>query len=209
VVRVPIAREGWRFILVPAAVAGLLGAVGWWEAAVAFAAAALAAAGFFRDPDRFPPKLPGALLAPADGKVMEVQELADPYVGDAVRVSIFLSPLDVHVNRSPMAGLVTDVEYRRGRFLAAYRSEASEVNERCTVALQGDAARVTVRQVAGVLARRIVCRARPGDKLEAGERFGMIRFGSRTDLTMPRETVLRVKPGDRVRGGESVIGLLR
>lgn len=207
--RVPIAREGWRFILVPAAVAGLLGAVGWWEAAIACAAAALAAAGFFRDPDRVPPKLPGALLAPADGKVMEVRELRDPYVGEAVRVSIFLSPLDVHVNRSPMAGLVTDVEYRPGRFLAAYRPRASEVNERCTVRLQGEAARVTVRQVAGVLARRIVCRARPGDKLEAGERFGMIRFGSRTDLTMPRETVLRVKPGDRVRGGESVIGVLR
>ena len=207
--RVPIAREGWGFILVPTAGAGLLGAVGWWEAAIAFAAAALLAAGFFRDPDRVPPKLPGALLAPADGKVTEVRELAEPHVGEAVRVSIFLSPLDVHVNRSPLAGLVTDVEYRPGRFLAAYRPRASEVNERCTVALQGEAARVTVRQVAGVLARRIVCRARPGDKLEAGERFGMIRFGSRTDLTMPRETVLRVKPGDRVRGGESVIGLLR
>jgi len=208
-VRVPIAREGWGFILVPAAAAALLGAAGWWEAAVGFAAAALAFAGFFRDPDRVPPERPGAFLAPADGKVMEVRELVDPYVGEAVRVSIFLSPLDVHVNRSPVAGLVTDVERRPGRFLAAYRSRASETNERCTVALQGEATRVTVRQVAGFLARRIVCRARTGDKLEAGERFGMIRFGSRTDLTMPRQTVLRVKPGDRVRGGESVIGVLR
>jgi phosphatidylserine decarboxylase len=204
-----VAREGWGFILVPAAAAGLLGAVGWWPAAAGCAALAAASAGFFRDPDRIPSEIPGALLAPADGRVTEIRAVKDPYVGEAVRVSIFLSPLDVHVNRSPMGGLVTDVEYRRGRFLAAYRSEASEANERCTLSLQGEAARVSVRQIAGVLARRIVCRVRPGDKLEAGERFGMIRFGSRTDLMMPRETVLRVKPGDRVRGGESVVGVLR
>jgi phosphatidylserine decarboxylase len=140
---------------------------------------------------------------------MEIREVSDPHVGEAVRLSIFLSPLDVHVNRSPIAGLVTDVEYRPGRFLAAYLSRASEVNERCTLGLQGETARVRVRQIAGVLARRIVCRVRAGDKLGAGERFGMIRFGSRTDLLVPKESVLRVRPGDRVRGGETVIGVLR
>lgn len=173
------------------------------------AALVMACIGFFRDPDRIPPDVPGALLAPADGRVMEIREVMDPYVGEAVRVSIFLSPLDVHVNRAPIAGLVTDVQYRPGRFLAAYRSQAGETNEHCTLSLQGEAARVTVRQIAGVLARRIVCRVQPGDKLGAGERFGMIRFGSRTDLTMPRMTMLRVQQGDRVRGGESMIGVLR
>jgi phosphatidylserine decarboxylase len=170
---------------------------------------ALASAGFFRDPERWPPALPGAVLAPADGRVSEVRELHDSFVGEAVRVSIFLSPLNVHVNRSPIAGLVTEVEYRPGRFLAAYRSEASEENERCTLSLQGKSARVTVRQIAGILARRVVCRARPGDKLGVGERFGLIRFGSRTDLLVPKGTVLHCRPGDRVRGGETILGVLR
>lgn len=207
--RVPVAREGWWFILGPAVVAALLGLFGWWGAALPFAMLAAACAAFFRDPDRVPPDVPGALLAPADGKVMEIREVSDPHVGEAVRLSIFLSPLDVHVNRSPIAGLVTDVEYRPGRFLAAYLSRASEVNERCTLGLQGETARVRVRQIAGVLARRIVCRVRAGDKLGAGERFGMIRFGSRTDLLVPKESVLRVRQGDRVRGGETVVGVLR
>ena len=126
-----------------------------------------------------------------------------------MRASIFLSPLDVHVNRSPVTGLVESVRFEAGRFMAAYRDEASELNERCTLALQGDAARVGVKQIAGVLARRIVCRVRAGDKLLAGERFGLIRFGSRTDLVVPRSTEIRVKVGDKVRGGETVMGVLR
>ena len=102
-----------------------------------------------------------------------------------------------------------NVEYVAGRFLAAYRAEASEQNERCAVSLDGERARVTVTQISGVLARRIVCRVRPGDTLRAGERYGLIRFGSRTDLIVPRGTELRVRVGDRVRGGESVMGVLR
>jgi phosphatidylserine decarboxylase len=140
---------------------------------------------------------------------MRVDEVHDPWVGEAVRTSIFLSPLDVHVNRSPVAGLVESVERARGRFMAAYKDEASELNERCTVALQGEGARVSVKQIAGVLARRIVCRVERGDKLAAGERFGLIRFGSRTDLLVPRSAEMRVKVGDRVRGGETVMGVLR
>jgi phosphatidylserine decarboxylase len=123
-------------------------------------------------------------------------------------VSIFLSPLDVHVNRAPIGGLVSDVVYTPGRFVAAYGTAAGEVNERCAVRIQGDLARVTVVQIAGVLARRIVCRVGPGDKLQAGERFGMIRFGSRTDCYMPKGTDVRVTVGDRVTGGVTVIGLL-
>lgn len=207
--RVPVAAEGWPFILPPAAAACIMALMGWAGAAVVFAVVAVAFAGFFRDPERIAPDLPGAVLAPADGRVMVITEAPDPWVGPAVRVSIFLSPLDVHVNRAPIGGLVKSVEYVAGRFLAAYRPEASEQNERCAVSLDGDRARATVTQISGVLARRIVCRVRPGDTLRAGQRYGLIRFGSRTDLVLPRGTELRVRVGDRVRGGESVMGVLR
>jgi len=183
--------------------------MGWWSLATVFALAALAVLGFFRDPERTAPDVPGAVLAPADGKVLEIAPVEDPWVGPAVRVSIFLSPLDVHINRAPIAGLVRTVEYAAGQFKPAYRREASEVNERCTVALEGDSGRVAARQIAGVLARRIVCRVRAGDKLRAGERYGMIRFGSRTDVFVPRLTEISVRVGDRVRGGESIMGLLK
>jgi phosphatidylserine decarboxylase len=133
----------------------------------------------------------------------------DRWVGPAVRIAIFLSPLDVHVNRSPATSLVRDVEYVHGTFHPAYRVEPSEGNERCTISLESDSARLAVRQVAGVLARRIVCRVRRGDKLEAGERFGLIRFGSRTDLVAPRGVDVRVRVGERVRGGESVLAVVR
>ena len=207
--RIPVAAEGWPFIFPPAAAAYILGWMGWWPAAAALGAVTLCFLAFFRDPDRIAPAVPGAVLAPADGRVMRVVEIDDPWVGRAVRVSIFLSPLDVHVNRSPVAALVEGVQHAAGRFLAAYRDEASELNERCTLALQGETARVGVTQIAGVLARRIVCRARQGDKLQAGERYGLIRFGSRTDLVVPQGTEIRVRVGDRVRGGETIMGVLQ
>jgi phosphatidylserine decarboxylase len=207
--RLPVAREGWAFILAPAAAALGLALAGRRRLALASAAAAAASLGFFRDPERTPPSAPNVVLAPADGRVTAVDEAVDPFVGPAVRVSIFLSPLDVHVNRAPIAGLVSDVVYTPGRFVAAFRREAGDVNERCALRLQGDHARVTVVQIAGVAARRIVCRAGPGDKLTAGERFGMIRFGSRTDCYMPRSAEATVRPGDRVIAGVSVIGVLR
>ena len=207
--RIPVAAEGWPFIFPPAIAACILAVVGWWVGALALALITLAFLGFFRDPDRRPPSLPGAVLAPADGKVMAIVQVEDRWVGPATRVSIFLSPLDVHVNRTPVAGIVREVDYAPGRFLAAYRPEASEENERCTLALETDTGRMSVRQIAGVLARRIVCRVRPGDKLQAGERYGLIRFGSRTDLVVARGTEIRVKEGDRVRGGETVIGVLK
>jgi phosphatidylserine decarboxylase len=206
---VPVAPEGWPFIFPPAVAACILALVGWWGAAAVAAGLAAACLGFFRDPERTPPDAPGAVLAPADGRVTAVVEVEDPWVGPAVRLSVFLSPLDVHVNRAPVAALVESVERRPGRFLAAYRAEASERNERCRLALRGEAAPVAVVQIAGVLARRIVCRVRPGDKLERGERFGLIRFGSRTDLVVPRGTEVRVAVGERVRGGESIMGVLR
>jgi phosphatidylserine decarboxylase len=204
-----IAREGLPFIAVPGLLALLLAGRGRRLVAAPFALASLASLGFFRDPDRQAPDVPNAVLAPADGRIVGITDAIDPFVGEATRVSIFLSPLDVHVNRAPIAAVVMGREDTRGEFLAAYKPGASEINERCTLNLQGDGVRVTVTQVAGVVARRIVCRVRPGEKLEAGQRYGMIRFGSRTDLFVPRGTELRVREGERVKGGETVIGVLR
>jgi phosphatidylserine decarboxylase len=206
--RVPIAREGWPFIAVPAALALGLAVARRPRLALPFAAASLASLGFFRDPDRQSPRFLNAVLAPADGRVMSVDETEDPFVGEAVRVAIFLSPLDVHVNRAPIGGLVVDTLYSSGRFVPAFRAEAAERNERCAIYIQGDLARVTVVQIAGIAARRIVCRVGAGDKIAAGDRLGMIRFGSRTDCYMPRRTAVRVKAGEHVTGGVTVIGLL-
>jgi phosphatidylserine decarboxylase len=205
----PIATEGWAFILVPLVLALLLAWAGWIKAALLVGVVAAFMAFFFRDPERTVPDVPGAILAPADGRVVDVRAgVDDPFVGPAQSVSIFLSPLDVHVNRAPLAGLVIGVEYRPGAKMAAYRPEASERNERTTITIQGEAARVVVRHIAGVLARRVVCRVRPGDKLASGERFGLIKFGSRTDLIVPASARLSVKRGDRVRGGSTVVGVL-
>jgi phosphatidylserine decarboxylase len=205
--KLPIAREGWPFIAVPGALALGLALLGRRRLALPFAAAAAASAGFFRDPERAIPAVANGVLAPADGRVMSIEDAVDPFVGPSVRVAIFLSPLDVHVNRAPIAGVVADIAYTPGRFAAAY-APAAEANERCTVRLQGEHVRVTVVQIAGVVARRIVCRVGPGDKLAAGERFGLIRFGSRTDCYMPRTTEITVRVGESVRGGQTVIGVV-
>jgi phosphatidylserine decarboxylase len=206
--KLPIAREGWPFIVLPGMMAVALALLGRRRMALPFAAASLASLGFFRDPERAVPALTNGVLAPADGTVTSLEDTVDPFVGAAVRVSIFLSPLDVHVNRAPIAGLVVDTAYTRGRFVAAYNPDAAEVNERCTIRLQGESARVTVVQIAGVVARRIVCRVAAGQKVEAGERIGLIRFGSRTDCFMPRGTTVHVSVGDRVVGGVTALGTL-
>jgi phosphatidylserine decarboxylase len=208
VARIPVAREGWPFVLVPGAAAALLALVGRRRLALPFAAASLASLGFFRDPERITPVAAHGVIAPADGRVTIVDELEDPFVGPALRVSIFLSPFDVHVIRSPITGLVVGTVYTSGRFLPAYRPEAGEENERCAVHIEGSATRVTVVQIAGVAARRVVCRVGAGDRVEAGERIGIIRFGSRTDCLMPKGTQTLVHPGDRVVAGETVIGML-
>ena len=206
--RLPIAKEGWPFIAIPGVLALGLALLGRRRLALPFAAAAAASAGFFRDPDRAIPVVANGVLSPADGRVISVEDAVDPFVGPSMRVAIFLSPLDVHVNRTPLAGVVTDVVYTPGAFRPAYDKDA-DVNERCAVRIQGEHARVTVVQIAGVVARRIVCRVGPGDKLAAGERYGMIRFGSRTDCYMPRGTEVTVRAGEPVRGGQTVIGVLR
>ena len=206
--KLPIAKEGWPFIAIPGALALALALLGRRRLALPFAAAAAASAGFFRDPERAIPLVANGVLSPADGRVISIEHAVDPIVGASVRVAIFLSPLDVHVNRTPIAGVITDAIYTPGAFKPAYDKDA-DVNERCAVRIQGEHARVTVVQIAGVVARRIVCRVGPGDKLAAGERFGMIRFGSRTDCYMPRGTEVTVRAGEQVRGGQTVIGVLK
>jgi phosphatidylserine decarboxylase len=206
---VPIAPDGWPFILVPLAAALALAGLGWPKTAVLLGAVAVFMAAFFRDPERTPPATPGAIVAPADGRVTEVREgVDDPFVGPARQVVIFLSPLDVHVNRAAIGGRVVTVTRSPGGFLPAYRPDA-ESNRRVAIALEGEAGRVVMRQVVGVLARRIVCRVREGDRLAIGDRFGMIKFGSRMDVVMPARARVLVKPGDRVRAGESVIGVMQ
>jgi phosphatidylserine decarboxylase len=206
--KVSLAPEGWPFIAVPGAIALGLVLLGHRRLALVFAGAAAASAGFFRDPERAIPSVANGVLSPADGRVISVEDAVDPFVGPSVRVAIFLSPLDVHVNRAPISAVVTDVVYTPGAFKAAYDS-AAETNERCALRLQGEHARVTVVQIAGVVARRIVCRVGTGDKLGAGDRYGLIRFGSRTDCYMPRTTEVTVRRGEHVRGGQTVIGVLK
>ena len=207
---IPIAREGWPFILIPLSVAVILWVVGWHGSSVTTCVLAVLVALFFRDPPRDIPKGEGLILSPADGTVVQVtrylgQELQEP----ATQISIFLSVFDVHINRAPFPAVVEEVEYRPGAFRLAWQSEASADNEQNLIALKAPEGRLLVKQIAGFIARRIVCRVVPGQKLEAGERIGMIRFGSRVDLIVPARAELLVKRGDRVHGGTSVMGALR
>lgn len=204
-----IAREGYPFILVAGLSAFFAALLGWNWVSLLLVLIALGFVGFFRDPERIPPEEKDLILAPADGKVVRIQGLVkDEFFGETgTRVSIFLSPLDVHINRAPVGGKIEKMEYQRGRFFAAYKDEASQKNERNGLRLlDAKGRKLGVVQIAGVLARRIVCRVRAGDSLKAGERFGLIMFGSRTDLLLPAGVRVEVAEGQRVRGGETIIG---
>lgn len=165
---------------------------------------------FFRDPERQPPRDETLAVSPADGVVVEVKETGeDQFLNRPVkRVTIFLSVFDVHVNRSPIAGEITHSEPMTGRFLDARNPASSEVNARRTWAIQGRGVTIVVRQITGAIARRICAWKQVGDVVERGERFGMIRFGSRTEVDLPLDTEILVKPGDRVRGGETAVARL-
>lgn len=163
---------------------------------------------FFRDPERIPPSEEGIFVAPADGRIIMIKEVFEErYLKKETKlISIFMSPLDVHVNRSPSKGIVKKVLHNKGRFLAAYRDDAFLKNENVEMLLETPYGEVLVRQVAGYIARRAVCRVKEGDKLEIGERYGIIKFSSRVDLYLPFETILTVREGERVRAGESIVG---
>jgi phosphatidylserine decarboxylase len=164
---------------------------------------------FFRDPHRAAPADETLVLAPADGRVTRVAPLDADDPRSPNVVSIFLSVFDVHVNRAPIAGEITDVTYTRGRFVIATREDASLVNEQNSLTIRGARMTVVCKQIAGVLARRIVCWKRVGDRLSLGERFGLIKFSSRTDLVLPPEVEIKARVGERVRGGVSVVGRLK
>jgi phosphatidylserine decarboxylase len=164
---------------------------------------------FFRDPERVTPGDPRAVVAPADGTVVVVREVREEefVAGDAVQVSIFMSPLNVHVNRFPISGTVGLVRHVPGRFLVAFEEKSSENNERTHIGIEDGGFRLLFKQIAGFVARRIIAEVQPGDRAVAGERFGMIRFGSRVDVFMPRGVDVRVRVGETTRAGETVLAL--
>jgi len=209
--RLPIARDGWRFILPFGLAALVFLGVGWHTPAGVMAITALSIALFFRDPERKPPRIEGALVAPADGRVTAIEEVEHEGFpgGRARRISIFLSLFNVHVNRSPVDGTVQTVQHRPGRFRNALSEVSARENERNRIELRNGAFSIVVDQIAGVIARRIVCDCAAGDTVAKGQRIGLIRFGSRTDTFLPLEADVRVKKGMRVRGGETVLAIYR
>jgi phosphatidylserine decarboxylase len=197
-------RDGIYYALGMLLVAGVL----WWLAAPAWAVIPLLAAvfflWFFRDPERAIPADPGLIVSPADGKVTDVS----PATLDGrpcTRISIFLSVFDVHVNRAPVAGVIRNVDYRKGKFANAMSAASADDNEQNIVTMESQGMTVVFKQIAGLLARRIVFNHKPGDTLARGQRVGMIKFGSRTDVIFPGPAELSVKPGDRVKGGSSIL----
>jgi len=205
---VRIAREGWPFIAVAWAITAAA-ALWWWPLAIILAILAIWVVAFFRDPIRPGPRGDRYVLAAAEGHVVYVIEAHEPmYVKErAVRISIFLSVFDVHVNRYPVDGTVELVHYNKGKFLHAAAEKASLENEQSSIGLRGPRGRVLVRQIAGLIARRIVTDAKPGDRVAQGDRLGLIRFGSRTDVFLPLSArpVVKVRPGDRVRVGGTIL----
>jgi phosphatidylserine decarboxylase len=201
-------RDGYLYALALIAAGVLVG----WFAQPAWALAPLLLAvfflWFFRDPERAVPDAAGALVSPGDGKVTDVSFVTTGGEKQA-RISIFLSVFDVHVNRSPIAGVVREVRYQRGKFLNAMNQASAEQNEQNVVCVEGDGQVVVFKQIAGLLARRIVFHPKVGDRLERGQRVGLIKFGSRVDVLFDAGASLQVKVGDRVRGGASVLAYLQ
>lgn len=164
---------------------------------------------FFRDPRRQPPTEADVVVAPADGRVTRVSRLQSVSADSPTLVSIFLSPFDVHINRAPIAGEITDVSFTPGKFLMATKEQASLVNEQNALTIKGEKITVVCKQIAGILARRIVCWKRAGERVALGERFGLIKFSSRTDILLPENVQVLVAEGARVRGGITIIGRIR
>ncbi|HET9916145.1 MAG TPA: phosphatidylserine decarboxylase family protein [Candidatus Binatia bacterium] len=204
-----IAKEGWPLILTAAALVLLALLFGWKAFGLVLAVLTIGVAAFFRDPERVIPSGDGLVVSPADGRVVAVAPIqGDGLFPDAVtRISIFLSPLDVHINRAPVAGRIDDVRYQAGKFLPAYNADAALYNEQNALRIVDERERNWgVVQIAGILARRIVCRSKAGDLLARGERFGLIMFGSRTDVYLPQGCRIEATEGQRVKGGETIIG---
>ena len=206
-----IAREGWVFLASALVVAVALSVAGLWLLAVLAWAAVLFILQFFRDPPRVVPGEPNAVLAPADGRIVSVGKARDPYLErDALKISVFMNVFNVHSNRSPVDGAVVGVWYHAGSFLNAALDKASLENERNALHLRtADGRDVTCVQVAGLIARRILCYAKPGDTLARGQRYGFIRFGSRVDVYVTPDALPKVAIGDVVRATETILAEFR
>ena len=206
-----IALEGLPVIAAFAVIAGIFWVLGWYKAACVMTALAVFALSFFRNPERHAPQGAGLIIAPADGRVVFVGEVEENrYLKAKVRkVSIFMSVFNVHVNRMPETGKIAEIHYNKGKFLSANLEKASLDNEQNALIMEtGGGKRIMFVQIAGLIARRIVCWVKPGDTLSRGERFGLIMFGSRLDVFMPVEAEAKVKVGDRTKAGETIIGVL-
>jgi phosphatidylserine decarboxylase len=201
-----VVRDGIPFVAAPLVLAIAPFAFGYWWLGIVLLAVAAFMIFFFRDPERIPPVEPGLILAPADGRITLIKQSGEN--DSHLLVSIFLSPLNVHINRSPIAGTITNINYTEGKFLSATSDKASLFNEQNSLIIRRENVTVICKQIAGVLARRIVCWKKEQDTVGAGERFGMIKFGSRTDLIVNVPVELLVKEGMRVRGGVTAIAKL-
>ena len=203
----PIAKEGLKFIIPSAALAAAFWALDWWPAAALFLVLAAAFLFFFRDPRRTPPDGERLLVSPADGTVLGVDAVAStPELGTpGTKITIFLSILDVHLVRSPIAATVGKVDYHPGKFLPAYKPEAGTANESNTLVLRGERMVLVMKQIVGVAARRIKCFVKEGQSVARGEKVGLMYFGSRVEITLPRGAVVKVGLNQKVKAGESVI----
>src|SRR5712664_769764 len=199
-------KEGYYFRVPPLVLGGVGYLLHWHAAAAVLVFLALFVFSFFRDPERVIPSEPGALVSPGDGRVVVVTE-EENEGRPGKRVSIFLAVSNVHVNRSPAAGTITKMEYRPGKFLAAMRERASMENEQNVFTLSTEAGEMVFKQIAGLIARRVVSWKKPGEKVARGERIGLVRFGSRVDVWVPKEAKILVKLGEHVKGGSSVLAL--
>jgi phosphatidylserine decarboxylase len=203
-----VAKPGIPFILAGLVATAIAGFLNVWLAVV-FGVLTCFVLWFFRDPERPIPTGAGLIVAPADGKIVQIREEQEERFlhGRAIRISIFLNIFDVHVNRMPCAGKIQKIAYHAGKFLSAHLDKASSENEHQAILIETSTGQqLVVVQIAGLIARRIVSWIQPGDSLDRGQRFGMIRFGSRVDTFLPIGTKLRVQKGDRVKGGETIIG---
>ncbi len=200
-------RDGYFYGVGCLLAAGLIAWLAAWPYAVPLLLLAAFFLWFFRDPERQIPALPGAVVSPGDGKVTDIS-LVTAAGAPQNRISIFLSVFDVHVNRSPIAGVIRDVRYQRGKFLNAMSSHSAEENEQNIVTVDGERGTVVFKQIAGLIARRIVFNFKVGDHIACGERVGLIKFGSRVDVLFDPDAVIQVKLGDRVKGGATVLALL-
>lgn len=199
-------KESIPYLVVPAVVCVIAVFFGWWVVFGIFLFLFMFMAYFFRNPERVSPADPNVVVSPADGRVTKVRQLVPESADSGTLVSIFLSPLDVHINRSPIQGKIVDMVYSPGKFLMATNEQSSLVNEQNALTIQGEKITVVCKQIAGILARRIVVWKGKGDNLALGERFGMIKFSSRTDVILPANVQVLVTEGMKVHGGTTVIG---